>query len=284
MEQQPGELSLNLERPAWSPAQWWRSDWGPGPLIRLALPLMISAGFVSLTLFIDRMLLYWHSEVEASAAMGAGVIYWSLICLPVGTLGYVSTFVAQYRGAQHPKRIGIAYRHALWLAWSIVPLLLAAIACAPWLFTWSGHGVELAELESDYLRILLVGGISVLFYSVQSGLLTGQGRTGVVLLLDGISTAVNLLLDAVLISGAGPIPELGIVGAGIATSFSFWLKMPLAYWIIGRNRRAVEAFGVRQAVAWEPAMMRRLIVYGAPAGLQMLAEAGCFANPCSDPA
>ncbi len=255
---------------------WWASDWGPGPVIRLALPLMISAGFVSVTLFTDRTLLYWQSESSASAAMVAGTVYWSLICLPMGLLGYVSTFVSQYRGAKQVSRIGVVYRHALALAWAIIPLLLFAIAIARQLFDWAGHTPQLAQQEATYLRILSLGGIGVLFYSVQSGLLTGQGRTATVLAIDGIATVVNLILDAILIFGFGPIPALGIVGAGLATTLSFWLKIPIASWIIASDRQLVSEYGVGQPAVWEPSLFRRLITYGTPSGLQLLAEAGCF--------
>lgn len=256
--------------------QWWFSDWGPGPLIRLALPLMMSAGFVSLTLFTDRTLLYWLSESDASAATVAGTVYWSVICLPMGLLAYVSTFVSQYRGARQPQRIGVVYQHAMRLAWYIVPVLLLVIAGSGQIFVWADHSPSLVRLEAIYLRILLVGGIGVLFYSVQSGLLTGQGRTGTVLAMDGIATALNLILDAVLIFGLGPIPALGIWGAGLATTISFWIKIPIAGWVIARDRQLVDEYRVGAKVAWESGMFRRLITYGTPAGLQLLAEAGCF--------
>ena len=257
-------------------SQWWNSDWGPGPLIRLALPLMLSAGFVSLTLFTDRTLLYWKSESAASAAMGAGTVYWSLICLPTGLLGYVSTFVSQYRGAQQLSRIGVVYQHALALAWCFVPLLVLVIIGARQLFAWAEHSPQLVQEESTYLRVLLLGGIGVLFYSVQSGLLTGQGRTASVLAIDGLATIVNLILDFILIFGFGPIPELGILGAALATTISFWLKIPIASWVISRDQHLVREYRVGTKVPWEFDMFRRLVTYGTPAGLQFLAEAGCF--------
>ncbi|QDV21974.1 MATE family efflux transporter [Aureliella helgolandensis] len=257
-------------------AAWWSSEWGPGPIISLALPLMLSAGFVSVTLFTDRTLLYWQSEAAASAAMGAGTLYWTFICLPMGLLGYLSTFVSQYRGAKQFLRIGAVYQHAQAIAWAIVPLLLLAMALSDQIFRWAGHSPELVKLESTYLRLLLIGGIGVLFYSVQSGLLTGQGRTKTVLAIDGIASIINLILDFVLIFGWGPIPELGIVGAAIATTFSFWLKIPLASWSIARDKNQGNTCHLGRRSPWEWDLFRRLIVYGGPAGLQMLAEAACF--------
>ena len=256
--------------------QWWRSDWGPGPLIKLALPLMMSAGFVSLTLFTDRTLLYWQSESAASAAMGAGALYWTIGCLPMGLLGYLSTFVSQYRGSGQPHRVGVAYQHASAIAWMIVPIYLLLILIAPWFFTSAGHATELVDLETKYLRVLLIGGISVLFYTVQSGLLTGQGRTAIVLAIDAVATVINLVLCIVLIFGWGPIPAMGVIGAASATAISFWIKLPVMLWIIRNDRRNRDEFSVGLPKPWERDMFRRLVVFGTPAGLQMLAEAGCF--------
>lgn len=256
--------------------QWWKSEWGPGPLISIALPLMISAGFVSITLFTDRTMLYWHSEQSASASMGGGALYWTIICLPAGLLGYLSTFVSQYRGAKQYSRIGVAYQHTMNLAWAIVPLLLLLIALAYQIFAWAGHKPEFAQLEASYLRVLLSGGLAVLFYSVQSGLLTGHGRTKTVLAIDGLGSLVNLLLDFVLIFGLGPIPEFGVLGAGIATACSFWIKIPIARWVIARDRQLTEQYGVGKRHPTEYGLYRRIFYYGAPAGFQMLAESGCF--------
>jgi len=256
--------------------QWWQSPWGPGPLISLALPLMMSAGFVSLTLFTDRTLLYWQSESAASAAMGAGTLYWTIGRLPMGLMGYLSTFVSQYRGSGQPHRVGVAYQHAWAIAWMFSPAYIFLILIAPWFFTSSGHAPELVELESNYLRVVLVGGISVLFYSVQCGLLTGQGRTAMVLAVDALGTVVNLVLSIILIFGLGPIPAMGVIGAAAGTAVSFWMKLPIIHWIIRRDQRMCETYAVGTTKPWERDMFRRLVVFGTPAGLQMLAEAGCF--------
>ena len=257
-------------------SDWWRSPWGPGPLIALALPLMMSAGFVSLTLFTDRTLLYWQSESAASAAMGAGALYWTISCLPMGLLGYLSTFVSQYRGSKQPHRVGVAYQHASAIAWAIVPVYIFLILIAPWFFSSAGHTPELVTLESNYLRVVLIGGVSVLFYSVQSGLLTGQGRTAIVLAVDALATVVNLVLSIILIFGLGPIPAMGVIGAAAGTAVSFWMKLPIMHWIISRDQRMRETYSIGTAKPWERDMFRRLVVFGTPAGLQMLAEAGCF--------
>ena len=86
-------------------------------VLTTAWPMMLATGLFSITLFVDRSLLYGFSDSAASAALGAGTILWSINCLPIGICGYTSTFVAQYLGAKRPER-------ALQVVWQGVLLSL----------------------------------------------------------------------------------------------------------------------------------------------------------------
>ena len=57
---------------------WWTRECGGRDVLRIALPLVISTGSLSLMLFVDRMLLLWHSPAEMAAAMPAGMTYWTM--------------------------------------------------------------------------------------------------------------------------------------------------------------------------------------------------------------
>ena len=48
---------------------WWTRECGGRDVLNIALPLVISTGSLSLMLFVDRMLLLWHSSAEMVAAM-----------------------------------------------------------------------------------------------------------------------------------------------------------------------------------------------------------------------
>ena len=54
-------------------------------VLRIALPLMVSAGTFALVLFADRTLLLWHDGSSMSASMAGGNLFWVIVCLPVGT-------------------------------------------------------------------------------------------------------------------------------------------------------------------------------------------------------
>src|SRR5690606_20471637 len=97
----------------------------------------------------------WHSPEAIAAALPAGCAYWTAMCLPLGTTGFVSTFVAQYHGAGRPERIGAVVWQGIWIGVLSTPFFLLLIPVAPFVFAWSGHERTVAELETAYFQILL---------------------------------------------------------------------------------------------------------------------------------
>jgi multidrug resistance protein, MATE family len=79
------------------------TDPAPGSLrelLRIAIPLVLSSGSVSLVHTIDRVFLTWDSTDALAAAMPAGLLHWAVMSVLLGTSTYVNTFVAQYDGGR----------------------------------------------------------------------------------------------------------------------------------------------------------------------------------------
>ena len=93
-------------------------------VLSTAWPMMLSTGLFSITLFVDRMLLYRYSEGSAAAAMAAGTLFWAITCLPSGVCGYTNAFVSQYLAAKRPERAMQVVWQGLLLGLAVVPLLI----------------------------------------------------------------------------------------------------------------------------------------------------------------
>jgi MATE family multidrug resistance protein len=78
---------------------------GSRELLTLALPLVVSQGFMTVQVFVDTILLSWHDPREMAASFPAVMWFWLIFGLLQVTAGYVSTFVAQYTGAGRPERV-----------------------------------------------------------------------------------------------------------------------------------------------------------------------------------
>jgi len=257
------------------PAGWWNRPCGGRDVFRLALPLVISTASWSLTLFVDRMFLLWHSTSQMAAAMPAGMLHFTLLCFPLGVASYVNTFVAQYEGSGGRRRIGLAVWQGVRLGIAATPLFLLTIPLAPLVFAAAGHEPHLAALETIYYQVLAFGAGGTIVAAAMTSFFTGRGETKVVMTVDCLAAAVNVALDYAWIFGRWGFPAMGIEGAAWATVVSQWFKA-LLYWrlmMVANNRRT---FGLVEGRRHDAQLMRRLLRFGGPNGLQFLAEVLAF--------
>ena len=254
---------------------WWNRPCGVQDLMALALPLVLSTSFWTIMNFTDRMFLLWYSNAAMAASLPAGMLSFSVICFPLGVISYTSTFVAQYFGAGHPRRIGHMMWQAVWLAMFTAPLVLCTVPLAPWVFRLVGHEPAVATLEVTYYQVLAFGAGGVLLNGAGAAFFTGQGRTRVVMVVDGLAALLNVVLDYAWVFGCWGFPEGGIAGAAWATVVAQWSSVLMYAWVISRpyyNRRYAVAAGCR----WDRALLARLFRYGGPNGLHWLVEVVAF--------
>ena len=81
-------------------------------MLNIAIPLILSTASWSMQHFVDRMFLSWYSAEAIAAAMPAGMLYFSIVSIFMGTDGCASIFVAQYYGTKGYKHIGPAIKGA----------------------------------------------------------------------------------------------------------------------------------------------------------------------------
>lgn len=248
---------------------------------------MLSTGLFSITLFVDRLFLFQYSDAAAAAAMSAGTLFWSVTCLPAGICGYTSTFVAQYLGVRRVDRA----MHVVWqgclLALALAPILILLGLFSYRLFTAFGHSPELAKFEYEFFLGLVPGACATILSSALVGLFAGSGKPIVLLYCDAIATAVNVVLDYGMIFGNLGFPRWGVAGAAAASSISLTLKCVMlavfAYWYLKTNRfgnlenQPGQTFRLREVFTWDLPLMKRLVRFGWPAGVSVVAEAWSFA-------
>lgn len=259
-----------------SNGNWWSRPCGGREVLAIALPLVISTGAWSIMLFADRMFLLWHSADEMAAALPAGMLYWTMVCFPMGIAGYVNTFVAQYFGASRPDRIGAATWQAIRVGIYSTPLFLCAIPLAPFIFRWAGHQPEVACHETLYFQVLTFAAGAAVLAAAQGAFFTGRGVTRVVMFVTLTAVTINIVLDYVLVFGVFGFPELGIEGAAWATVISMWYRVAV-FAALMSQRPVRSAFDLATTRAFDKELFIRLIRYGSPNGLQFFTESGAFA-------
>ena len=216
------------------------------------------------------MFLAWHSNDTLAAALPAGVVSWTLASLPLGVASYGSTFVAQYFGAERIDRIGAIVWQAIWLGIISIPIFLVIGIFGKPLFASFGHTDLLVQLEADYFLALSFGSGALILDSGIGGFFIGRGKTVIVMVVNIAGACLNLFLDYIFIFGWGPIPELGIWGAGLATTISIWCKVAIlaALFLSSHN----DAFKTRSSHRLDWPLMKQFLSFGIPNGIQYFVE------------
>lgn len=240
-------------------------------LWQVALPLILSSGSISLLHFMDRVFLTWHSRYALAAVTPAGLLHWTFMSVAIGTVTYVNTFVAQYEGAGRRDRVVAAVWQGVFLALGAGLLFLVVTPLSPAIFGLIGHEPRVRQLEVAYFSIFCVGAVPITVSAALSCFFSGRGETRTVMYVNFVVAAVNGVLDAVLIFGWGPFPELGIRGAAIATVLASTVGLAMYGWLMGRAARR-DGWPVWEQFRFCPELFRRLLRYGLPTGFQLLAD------------
>lgn len=244
-------------------------------LLRVAVPLVLSSGSVSLMHVVDRIFLTWYSTDALSAALPAGMVLWTLLSLGIGTAAYVNTFVAQYVGAGRQDRLADALWQGIHFSSLCGLLMLVFIPLAKPIFGWIGHSPAVQHLEVEYFAILVVGGWPTLVGTSLSCYYSGRSQTLYIMWVNFAGTLVNIVLDYFLIFGIGPIPPMGIRGAAIATVAANFTIFGLYVALLMADREAKQ-YGLLRFRGIDLDLFGRLIRYGGPKGFNSFMDVVCF--------
>jgi multidrug resistance protein, MATE family len=262
------ELSPPLQLKAAKPG-------GSRELLKLALPLVVSQSFMTAQVFLDTILLSWHNPLEMAASFPAVMWFWLAFGFLQVTAGYVSTFVAQYTGANRPERVGPAVWQGIHFAVFAGLVFMLMAPAAPFLIALGGHPDSIQPLEVTYLQCLSFAALPMLVLAAVNGFFSGRGQTWTVFGTEAFGTCVNAALALVLIFGRLGFPELGIAGAGWATAAGSFASALFGLALFVR-RKYREQFNTLAGWAFDRELFGRLMKYGGPAGAQVFLDVLVF--------
>ncbi|MGL1862585.1 MAG: MATE family efflux transporter [Pseudodesulfovibrio sp.] len=207
-------------------------------LVWLAFPVLFSLVAEPLTGLADTAFIARLPGSEPVAALGIGTvafssIFWTFTFLSIGT----QTEVAKDEGSgNRGHAIKVASLAAVIAAIIGVVLMLGALPFLDAIASLLGAQGTVTDLAHEYMLYRLLGAPAVLVSLACFGALRGvQDMRTPLFVAVGINV-INLLLDWLLIFGAGPVPPMGVAGAAIASTVSQWIG---AVWCLVMVRRQI---------------------------------------------
>jgi MATE family multidrug resistance protein len=253
----------------------WKTQGGYREFLALAIPLILSTSLWSIQHFVNRMFLTWYSPEAIAAALPAGLLNFAVASLFIGTASYTGTFVAQYNGAGMNSRIGSAIWQGVFFSVIGAVVSLALIPFAGPIFDMAGHSPEVRALEVTYFKVLCLASFPMIASSAMSGFFSGLGRPWTVFFIDIAVTGINIILDYCLIFGNLGFPELGIMGAGIASVVAVSIAF-LSYLILLLRPKESRLYGIASGFRFDRDLFLRLLRYGFPSGIQFFIDMAGF--------
>src|SRR5207245_4942323 len=101
-----------------------------------------------------------------------------------------------------------------------------------------GSGATLAAAV-EYSNAIFAGALAYWILSTLTSVVRGTGQAAVLAIVYIAAEILHVLLVPTLVFGIGPIPALGITGAGIATVASFSMSTLVLAWYLASGRTAV---------------------------------------------
>jgi MATE family multidrug resistance protein len=245
-------------------------------LFALSLPVM-AAQFGTMAMGVVDTVMVGHVGVDAlaAAAMANAWVYGALL-FGQGFMHGVDPLITQYHGAGDREAIAITFQRSLVMAvLCSLPIVL--------LFYWSddflllvGQEPRLVAAAYDYILVQIPSIVCFLGFVSLRQYLQGRGIMRPAMWVILAANLFNAFANWLLIFGKFGFPEMGLVGAGIATGLSRgFMLIGLALFIrfFGLHRGAWVAWSRR---AFEAAALRRMLALGAPVAIQMSLEIWAF--------
>ena len=244
--------------------------------LKLAVPLALTqlgqiAMMTTDLAFIGRL----GSEAVAAAAL-AHTVFFVSFTIGMGMVSAVSPLAAQAFGARDPRMMRRALRVGLWAAFFMVLPLMALPFQGERLLLALGQAPATAHLAQQYLFGLAWGILPALWFIALRGFMSAVNRPEPVLWITLAAIPANALMVYLLLYGKWGMPELGLFGAGLATTLVNLGTFLAGAWFCARRRpfRKYHVFARVWRLDWP--LMGKLVAVGAPISLSFLLEYGLF--------
>lgn len=246
-----------------------------GSLMRVAGPIILSQlGAIGMNTMDTLMVGPLGAEALAAAGLGTA-LHTVMLMVSTGMLMGMGPLISQAFGAGERPEARKVLVQGMWLAgFASLPLMALNFIGAP-LARAFDQPPAVAGLVGGYMGALAWGVPGLLLFMALRQYLEGLGRTKPAMVITFLGLGANFIGNQIFIYGVeGLVPAMGVVGAGWSTTLVRWtmLASMVAYVMAQPDLHPL------QDAPWRPdrRRLRRIVVIGAPTGVQVGLEVGLF--------
>lgn len=241
------------------------------------LPIFITQIGLSLMNFFDATMSGQYAAEDLAGVAVAGSIWAPIYTGLNGILLAVTPIVSQSLGAKKNDEVPHTINQAFYLAGgiTIIMLSLGALFLSPFLEQLSLEP-RVSSIALQYLVAMGFGIFPLLMYSILRCFIESLGKTQVTMVITLLSVPINVSLNYLFIFGKFGFPELGGVGAGVASAITYWVILLIAIIIVHRKEPFSKFHIFKKWFRVDFQKWKELITIGLPIGLSIFFETSIF--------
>ena len=245
-------------------------------LLKLGVPIMIGQLGMIVLAFADTMMVGQHSTTELAAASFVNNMFNLAIIFATGFSYGLTPMVGSLYGQGKLTDIGRSLKNGL-VANGVMAVVLTVLMSILYInIPRMGQPEELLPLIRPYFLVLLASLIFVLIFNAFKQFADGITDTSTAMWVLLTGNVLNIVGNWLLIYGKLGLPELGLLGAGIATLISRILMVVIFIGLFFFTQHYApyrEGFRLTKVNKKDFVMLNKL---GWPVGLQMGMETASF--------
>jgi putative MATE family efflux protein len=221
-------------------------------LVRLSAPGLLLVAFQSMIAIGDT---YFIGLLGTAPLAGLALVFPLVMLLQMTSAGAmgggVSSAISRALGAGDARRARRLVVHALVIAAAMGVVFTAfVLLLGPGIYRLLGGQGESLRAALDYSNVLFAGAIVIWAANTLSSVLRGTGNMTLPAATLVAAALIHVPLSASLVLGIGPLPQMGIAGAGVAYVTAFTAAAVVMAGVVFRRSSALRPHAEDFRLEW----------------------------------
>ena len=244
-------------------------------MVGLALPI-VAVQLGQMLMGVVDTIMVGHVSPESIAAVALGNLYFfGAAIFGMGALMALDPVVAQAVGAGDTVAVARGVQRGLILALGLSVVATALLLPARPVLALLRQPPGVSDVAATYARVEIAGILPFYLFGALRQSLQAIKRVAPIVGAIVAGNLANVGLNYLWIYGHWGFPAGGAVGSAWATAVARWVMLGLLLAVAWRSLKPQLLPLRREALAWQP--LRRMVLLGAPIGIQYELEYGVFA-------
>ena len=238
-------------------------------ILYLSIPMILEMVMESLFAVVD---VYFVSQVSVDAVSTVGLtesVITLVYSMAIGLSMAATAIVARRIGEKDAEGASRSAVQAI-LIGVVISLIIGVIGflSAADILRMMGGSEELIAEGVGYTQVALATNVVIMLLFLLNGIFRGAGDASLAMASLWVANIINIILDPLFIFGIGPFPEMGVMGAAVATSIGRGLGVVFQLFILFRGWGAIQVFARYWKPNWE--LIKKMIKIGSSGAMQFL--------------